>query len=235
MAEKRVRIPRRTKPANPTTEQIMAKCPQEISTKDIPMVNKGGRPRTYGSGKNKWHSEEDRIKAATVFAMTGNALRTAEITGVPHGTIRQWKTQPWWPQVLERVHQEHDDELDAKITKVIEKTITQVEDRLDNGDYFYDIKTGEIQKVPMKGKEIAVVTSIMFDKRDNIRRRKQTHQDQQSIKESLKAIADAFRKMAGKPQTIEGEIIEISEETQAPDAGEGQETLLVTDAGPSGN
>jgi hypothetical protein len=198
----------------PTTEEILAAAPEEIPSSTIPMVNKGGRPKKHGTTKHKWHSEEDRIRVASVYAMTGNALRTSEITGINHATIRQWKTQPWWPQIIDRVRREHDDELDAKISKVIDKTLKEVEDRLDGGDYHYDIKTGEMVRVPMKGKEVAVVTSIMMDKRDNIRRKEATQQDEMSIKDTLKRIAESFAQLAKasgakQPVTIDEETAEI--------------------------
>lgn len=160
------------------------------------------------AAKNKWHSEDDRIRAASVYAVTGNAQRTAEITGIPAGTIRQWKTQNWWPQVIDRVRTEHDDEVDAKISKIIDQTLTQIEDRVENGDYVINMKTGEVlkERAPMKGKDVAVVTSIMMDKRDLIRRKEKTNIEQQSTQQLIKGLLEEFRKFTGQ-KTVEGEVL----------------------------
>jgi hypothetical protein len=206
---------------SPTDEEILAKCPDEIDADTVRLNARNGRPRTGMAAKNKWWSEDDRIRAASVYAITGNAQRTSEITKIPAGTIRQWKTQQWWPQVLDRVRTEHDDELDAKISKVIEKTLNQVEDRVDNGDWVYDSRAPEgqqLKRVPMKGKEIAVTTSIMFDKRDLIRRKEKSVVEGQSTQQLLKGLLDEFRKFTGQ-KTVEGVVLdkEITEDTELSD------------------
>ena len=193
----------------PTTQEILAKCPEEIPSSTIPRKNKGGRPRT-GRGA-KWHSEEDRIKAATVYAVTGNASEVEKVTGIPAGTVRQWKTQEWWPQVVDRVRQEKDDELDVKFTKIVDKTIDQIQDRLEKGDYYYNVKSGTVERKPIGGKELSVMTSIFVDKRELLRRNQQSHVEQASVKQLLQQVAEGFRKMAGKQpnQTVlEGEIVD---------------------------
>lgn len=194
---------------DPTTEEILNKCPEVIDIADIPLVAKGGRPVTGGgSRKRKWYSEEDRIKAATIYAVTGNSRRVEEITKIPSTTIRQWKMQPWWPQVIERIRQEADDELDSKFTKVIDSTIDQINDRLEKGDYIYNPRTGELVRKPMGGKEIAVVTSIMMDKRDLIRKSVKQDRTQATIVDRLEKLADEFKKFTGM-KTIEGEASQV--------------------------
>lgn len=194
----------------PTTEEILAVCPETIEKSDIRLNKRNGRPKTGKANANGWHSEKDRIRAATVYAVTGNASRTAELTGIPSGTIRQWKTQEWWPQVIDRIRQEHDDELDVKFTAIVDKTIEQINDRIENGDYHYDIKKGELVRKPMGGKELGVVTSIFVDKRELIRGKKKQQMDQQSIKDRLDQIAKALR--LKEPITIEGEVIVDAQE-----------------------
>ncbi len=122
----------------PTTDEILAACPEVIDKGDIRLNARNGRPKTGKAVANGWHSEKDRIRAATVYAVTGNASRTSELTGIPSGTIRQWKTQEWWPQIIDRIRAEHDDELDVKFTAIVDRTIEQIQDRIEKGDYIYD-------------------------------------------------------------------------------------------------
>jgi RNA polymerase-binding transcription factor DksA len=195
---------------DPTSEEILAQCPETIDKNSIRLNKRNGRPRTGKANANGWHSEQDRIRAATVYAVTGNAARTSELTGVPAGTIRQWKTQEWWPQVIDRIRQEKDDELDVQFTKIVDKTIEQINDRIENGDYVYNVKTGELVRKPMGGKELGVVTSIFVDKRELIRGKKKQQMDQQSIKDKLDQIAKALR--LKEPVTIEGEFTHAEEQ-----------------------
>ena len=195
---------------SPTTEEILSKVPETIEKQDID-ITKRSNPRATGKANaNGWRSEKDRIRAATVYAVTGSAARTEEITGIPSGTIRQWKTQEWWPQIIDRIHQEKDDELSVKFTDIVDKTIEQINDRIEKGDYLYDNKTGELVRKPMGGKELGIVTSIFVDKRELLRGKRKIQMDQQSIKDKLDQIAQALR--IKKPVTIEGESIEVIDE-----------------------
>ena len=203
----------------PTSEEILDKCPDEIPASSIPTKNVGGRPRT-GKGA-KWHSEQDRIKAATTYAITGKATEVERITGIPAGTIRQWKTQEWWPQIIDRVKQEADDALDVKFTKIVDDTVEAIQDRIAKGDYVYDNKTGTVIRKPMGGKELAVVTSIFVDKRELLRRKEQTHIEQASVKQLLTQVAESFKQLAKKQneKVIEGEIIQNEDQTDESDRG----------------
>jgi len=197
---------------NPTTDEILAKTPLVIPSSTIPTKRKGGRPKFHGPAKRVWHSEEDRIKAATVYAVCGSAAETGRITGIPAEVIRQWKTKEWWPQIIDRIRQEKDDELDVKFTQIVDKTVDQLNDRLEKGDYVYDNHSGELIRQPIKGKDLGVLTSIYVDKRELLRRKEKVSMDQASMKDRLDRIADDVRRLAaGSSKIIEGEVVVIPE------------------------
>lgn len=214
---------------NIPSEQIMAKCPPEINASTISLQKIGG----YWKQKNPHHAgravaaarkrgsqyftEESRIKAACVYAMTGSAVKTGEILGIRPGTIRQWKMQPWWQQVIDRIRTEKDDELDVKLTHILDKTVEVINDRLENGDYVYDAKNQELIRKPMGGKETAVVTSIMVDKRQLLRERREQKRDETDVMKRLKDIAQNFAKfVAAKDVTQES--LEIVKKQNVEDA-----------------
>lgn len=179
---------------NPTHEEIISKLPEVIPSSSIPLKNKGGRPKRHGHDKHKWYSEDDRIRAATTYAMVGNAARVAEITGIPSERVRRWKTEPWWHDVINRIRFENDDELDAKFTRIIDKTTEIINDRLENGDYIMVPKTGEIIKKPVGAKESAIITSIMVDKRTLLRDKATKVYESDTVMDNLKKLADEFQK-----------------------------------------
>lgn len=207
----------------PTTEEILSKCPDVIPASSVKISGKGRQPiRLYkrtGGGRRKvrWFSEKDRIKVATVYAITGNSRRTSEITGVPDFTIRQWKRKEWWPEIIRRVQQEKDDELDVKFTKIIDSAVEQINDRILNGDYIYDNKKGELIRIPVKAKDAANVTATLIDKRTAIRNREVQRQTQESVNEKLVMIAEKFQELIrvtqgkkAKPDVVDAEVIEQS-------------------------
>lgn len=167
----------------------------------------------------KWHSQQKRIQAAAAYAATGSNQLASEISGVPAGTIAQWKTTDWWADLLDKVRRENDDELDTKFTRNIDKTVALINDRLENGDYFYNAVTGEITRKPIGGKDLGVLVSIMVEKRELLRGRKGKLADSQSINQRLEKIAGDIRKLVGGSKLIEGQIIQ-EEDVQSDNQGE---------------
>lgn len=192
-----------------TSDEILAQCPSIIRKSDIVLRRLGGRPPTGGgSRKAHWWSPKDRIKAASTYAIVANVPRVEEITGIPQETIRRWRTEDWWQQVVDRVRQEKDDETDKNLTEIIDKSAEIVKDRLVNGDTVI-LKDGTKVSKPVAAKETAVILSIAADKRDLLRRKQKTAIEQQSTKQLLDQIASTVREFIKKTdqKTIEGEVL----------------------------
>ena len=206
--------------ADYSAEEIMAVCPDEINAKDISLKGSSYNHRRQlfhkykAKGKTyKWYNENDRIEAASVYALTGNAKRVEEITGIPSDRVRQWKTTEWWPQIIDRIRAEKDDELDVKLTKMIDKSVQAINDRLDKGDYQYDVRTGELKRKPLGGKEVAVMTSIFVDKRELLRKKVDKKVEETTITDRLKKLSEEFTKFV-KMRTIEGEANVVPEKEE---------------------
>jgi len=206
------------------TENILAACPDTINTKDIKLSGRSYRnlKLKVKHTKGKFFSEDDRIKAATVYAMVGNASRVEEITGIPSATVRKWKTMEWWPQVIDRIRNEADDELDVKLTGLINKATAEVNDRLDKGDYVYNVKTGEVIRKPMSGIDAARITATFVDKRTLIRKKSAVKSEQATSNDRLAKLAQEFAKFV-QAKEIKGEKIE--QEVSSKDAAQTQEVL----------
>ncbi len=193
-----------------TTEEIMAAVPDVIDAKTISLDPKNTMRysnRRRGSAKKKWWRANDRIRGATTYALVGNASEVERITGIPSGTIRQWKTQDWWPQIIERIRLEADDELDVKFTKVVDKAIDLVVDRIDKGDFIYDPNRGQMVRKPISARDGTTVVNAFLDKRQLLRQKKDARMEESTITDRLKKLADEFEKFT-KMRTIEGEVIE---------------------------
>jgi hypothetical protein len=56
------------------------------------------------------------------------------------------------------------------MTRIIEKTLTQLEDRVDHGEATGKLDAdGNPLKLPMRGRDLAVAGAIIFDKRQLLR------------------------------------------------------------------
>lgn len=143
-------------------------------------------------------NEGKRIDAVTTWLITGNLTATAAVVGVPHVTLKLWKKQPWWNELVVDIQTESDQELDAKLAKRIAKSLEIVNDRLENGDFQYDPKTGQFVRKPVSVKDGWKVASEMIDKRWILRKMPQSQVDQAAVGDILKNLAKEFADMARK-------------------------------------
>jgi hypothetical protein len=177
-----------------------------------------------------WWSHDKRVQVVTTYLAVGNAPMTEAVTGVPRSTIRQWRMADWWKELETDIRTEEDSELDVKLSKIIDKSLSAVADRVENGDFIYDGKTGEFKRKPVHVKDALKVTTDLFDKRNLIRGKPTSRVEKQNVTDSLANLAAEFAKFAAS-KTIKGEVIEEAIEVQSTsqkdaNAHEGQERLL---------
>ena len=165
-----------------------------------PQLHKrAGKPTALQAKKNKkgWYPEETRIEAVALYATFGNVAEVARILGMQATTIRQWKMSEWWHEMMNRVHDEKDEELDTKFTKTIDLAMDEINDRLVNGEYVHNPKTGITVRVKPKMRDIAFVSSTHIDKRQLLRGKPTSRTEKVSQDDRLGKLAKEFAKFVG--------------------------------------
>jgi len=115
------------------------------------------------------YSPEQKVAAAQAYLITGTSIQAQKYCGVKADIIRTWKSKSvWWNDLFQSVKKQKNNELEATFTKTMDSAVVQLQDRIENGDSKVQ-KDGNILKVPMGGKELAIVVSIMYDKRALLR------------------------------------------------------------------
>lgn len=105
-----------------------------------------------------------KMEAATTFLLTGSWVSTAAATNIPVDTLKKWGATQWWKDMLEEIRTQSRIETQGKLKKVIDKSLSQLEDRIDNGDYVYNSKTGKITRRPLQARTLSTVVSSSIDK-----------------------------------------------------------------------
>ena len=168
-------------------------------------------------GNNTKYTPEERIMAATYYAVTGSSLQASEKCGqtgthIPASTIRKWKnTTSWWKPVLHEVRKAKQEELDAKLTSIIMEGADKLEDRVRNGNIKLNPRTGELNRIPMTSGELAKdAVGIPYDKRALMRGDPTSRTERVDPKLMLEDLAKQFVKIVemNEPKPIEAEIIE---------------------------
>ena len=161
----------------------------------LAVLRKGWAVSDKNHKDGEWWSEGKRIEVVTTWLALGKIPLVSHATSVPEGTIRQWRTQPWWRELELSIQTESDQELDTKLAKRIDKALDVIWDRLENGDFLYDPKTGEFIRKPVGMKDVNKVMVDMMDKRLLIRKQPKDLQSQEAVADILKNLAKEFATM----------------------------------------
>ena len=164
--------------------------------KEITLTGNSGRPTKQGHHRKGWWPEDKRIEAATLFAVMRNYKMVSKHTGIPETQLRKWKDELWWYEIIKKVRKEKNEVLDDKLSDALDKATDIVLDRFENGEVFMDRKTGEMYRLPVKVKDIAYMTSVMFDKRQIIRGEPTSRTESISNERKLEELKNTFEKLA---------------------------------------
>ena len=192
----------------------------------MPRANSGWvyvkRKKTKPGEVGHW-DQKKRTEAVTTFLATGNAALTGSLINVPVATVRSWQKQDWWKDVVAQIRSDGALELNAKLTKIVDKSIEAVNDRIENGDFLYDQKRGQLTRVPVKLKDLHRVATELIDKQQIIQdRENRPSTTEASLEDRLVKIAETFVRNIGKEPRMKevGEIIEGDYVNLPPDVAE---------------
>ena len=137
---------------------------------------------------------DSRIQAAIAWLITGDSEEAGKLCNIPGRTIRMWMNLPWWEEVLAEAKTTKQKELDALWTGLIHKSTTALRARLDQGDAVLT-KTGEIRYLPVKAKDLAIITSIAVDKRALLRNQPTSRVERITVEEKLQRIGNKLAEL----------------------------------------
>lgn len=150
-------------------------------------------------------SPEEKITAAALWLVLGSSYKVSDIMQIPDRTIRAWTTEPWWFLALREVKKAKNEELDAKMTSLLEDITAELVDRVHNGDSKVD-RDGNLVRVPVNLAHLGATFAAIFDKRAVLRADPNTKVAKTDVTEHLEQVASKLERLVGKipnPTTIE--------------------------------
>jgi len=177
----------------------------------MPVVTKRIRKRV--AGNNGWWSNEERIEAVKSYLILGRITLVAATLGIPEITLRKWKAQDWWKEAEEEYRNSSKIEVSGKLSRIVNKTMEALEDRVANGDFFFNPVQKTWERKPVGANILHKITSDLIDKQ--IVLEKETTKEKTSdegINSRLDKLRDEMIKFAKarKPVIVEGEIIDVT-------------------------
>lgn len=163
-------------------------------------VQKGVRRRAVGAETNKHWSDSQKIEAVTLWLSMGNLRLVAATLNIPEMTLRNWRSTQWWKEVSDEIKLQDKIQFSATAQKVIAKSLEVIGDRLQNGDYIYDQKQGQLIRKPVSVRDATAVASAMIDKKVLLDKSEFQQETAESIEQRLEKLMNRFAAMAPQNQ-----------------------------------
>ena len=145
------------------------------------------------------HTPDARRHAAIAWVITGTSTEAGRVTGIPHRTIQEWTQKEWWQPLVATARAEHNEQIDARFTAILDKATQVLDRKLDsamaNPDAVASIK------------ELAVVAAVIYDKRALMRGDPTSRQERVNSSDKLQALKAQFRQI--REGSTDGEVTEI--------------------------
>ena len=163
-------------------------------------------PREEG-GHWDW---KDKMRVVATYLATGSPALTAKLENVPLPTVHRWRKQEWWIEAINDLQIQEKVESNKTLKKIRDKALEVVADRLNEGNYQYDPKTGKVVRVPIGARDAHRIASDFIDKEDLLAQRLATLNKQQEAKteDSLQQLAAAFTAMAQGKRLPSNDVVE---------------------------
>lgn len=145
-------------------------------------------------------SDQQKLDLLKMYTLTGNLALSAAACKIPEDTARRWKAQNWWKERLADLKSQKDFEVSARLEKIVNSSLLIMEDRLDQGDFFFNPKSGRIERKPVSLQAAHKVAVDLMDRQDALERRALRGESQEVAVDKWIALAEKFAQLAQKSQ-----------------------------------
>jgi hypothetical protein len=173
----------------------------------MPTITRRVDKRRPGPG---WWSDKERYQAVSTYLILGKFALTAAATGIPEETLRRWRLAPWWKEAVDEIKKSSKIELNAKISNVINKSLEVLSDRLDNGDFFFNPKTGAFDRKGINASVASRIANDLIQKTVVLDKEiVQERETPEGLDDRLKKLAEEMVRFS-KAKTIDAEVVNES-------------------------
>lgn len=182
------------------------------------------RRRAVNAETNKHWSDSQKLEAVTTYLSLGNLALTARVLKIPEMTLRMWKQKEWWQEIEGELKVQENIQLSSRLQRIIQNTLSATEDRLANGDYIYDNKSGQLVRKPVSMKDAHKVAMDLMDRREILDNKKPVNVSLEQIDDKLAKLAQKFEQIAlGRTQVVEVTDVIVGTETSYAEGGNGSD------------
>ena len=135
------------------------------------------------------YTPDQRMQAALAWVISGTAAEASRICNIPSSTISDWTHQSWWGSLVGEARRLKDEELDRKLSQVIDLSLKRLVERLEANEQINNIK------------DLAVTSAVAYDKRALMRGDPTSRVEKVSTEQRLERLTAKFREVAQEATT----------------------------------
>jgi len=163
--------------------------------------------------RGEWPVEK-KIEVVTKFLALGNLRLVAELSGISYDTIRDWQKTSWWKDMENEIRVSRNIQQDSKLTRIIDKALDSIEDRIENGEHVFDQRTGQVVRRPVALRDVNTTANTLMQRQAILEKMggdNNINQTQKTITEQLAMLATEFAKFNNRHKK-QAQTIEYTEE-----------------------
>ena len=146
---------------------------------------------------------EQKTDACALYCVYGDVDQVSELTGIDPKFLRQWKEEPWWSEIQKKVFVEQNEKLASRISGVLDRSLDHLVDRLDNGDYLWDVRKSKLVRKPIDTKVLSNLFNTLVHRRQLIRGEPTNITTQVAVDDRLRLLAKQFEKFANAKEVTQ--------------------------------
>ena len=153
------------------------------------------------------------MEAVSRYMLLGNMRIVSEQVGIPYSVLYEWKKSDWWSEMVDQIKRQKKTKTNEHLTKIIETSLEAVQDRLDHGDFFMNVKTGKVERKPVSAKDANSIATNLLQRQiqlEELVERSQKTED--TVQDVLSKIALEFKRW-NKNKATDIEYVEIMEDS----------------------
>ena len=144
------------------------------------------------------YSDNQKLESLKLWLVTGNLRVVSASLEIPYKTLQEWRYSSWWAEMASDIKAEGHLQLSNKLKSIAERALDITLDRLDNGEFIYDQKLGQLIRKPVSMKDAHVVASSLLDKSLKLQDSPMDEVEKHKVQDTLSALAAAFEQFANK-------------------------------------
>lgn len=129
------------------------------SVNQLPVAQLGGR-----NALDLEFAEQREVM--TEFFLSGNLSAIARSRSIDYTSLLEMARLPWFSEEIRNLEREATAQLKVRLTKMLGKTLDQLENRLEFGDQVW--RDQSLRKVPVPARDLAAISTAIFSKKKMI-------------------------------------------------------------------